>query len=92
MKHFSPEGRLRGFARFRKNRWDFRTLNEENRHFFGGQKSTCVISRRTELGQRRAEMEQVRDLLQEKIRKNNTNTKFTGMLPKTDGPGEGHAL
>ena len=37
----------------------------------------------------RAEMERVRDLLQEKIRKNNTNTKFTGYLKQMDQGAKG---
>lgn len=31
-----------------------------------------------------AEMERVRNLLQDKIRKNNTNTRFTGYLKQMD--------
>ena len=84
MKHFSPEGRR--LYEISKNRWDFRTLNEEEQALFSeGQEIFRVISRIQELEPgARAEMERVRDLLQEKIRKNNTNTKFTGYLKQMD--------
>ena len=74
-----------------KNRWDFRTLNEEEQALFSeGQEIFRVISRIQELEPgARAEMERVRDLLQEKIRKNNTNTKFTGYLKQMDQGAKG---
>ena len=89
MKNFSAEGER--LFEISKNRWDFRTLNEEEQALFSeGQEIFRVISRIQELEpDARAEMERVRDLLQEKIRKNNTNTKFTGYLKQMDQGAKG---
>ena len=84
MKNFSAEGER--LFEISKNRWDFRKLSEEEQSLFSeGQEIFTVMTRIRELEPGAlAEMERVRNLLQDKIRKNNTNTRFTGYLKQMD--------
>ena len=84
MKNFSAEGER--LFEISKNRWDFRKLSEEEQALFSeGQEIFTVMTRIRELEPGAlAEMERVRNLLQDKIRKNNTNTRFTGYLKQMD--------
>ena len=55
------------------------------KNFSAGQEIFTVMTRIRELEPGAlAEMERVRNLLQDKIRKNNTNTRFTGYLKQMD--------
>lgn len=89
MRNFSAAGKR--LYEISKNRWDFRTLSEAEQALFSeGQEIFTVITRIQELEPgARAEMERVRDLLQDKIRKNNTNTRFTGYLKQMDQGAKG---
>lgn len=89
MKNFSADGNR--LYEISKNRWDFRTLREEEQALFSeGQEIFTVITRIRELEPgARDEMERVRDLLQDKIKKNTANTRFTGYLKQMDQGAKG---
>lgn len=74
-----------------KNECDYGSLSgEEKRLFSDGQELFKIMTRIRELEVRAAEgMGKIRDELQEKIKKNNVNSRFTGYLKQMDQGAKG---
>ena len=91
MKHFSPEGRR--LYEISKNRWDFRTLNEEEQALFSEGQEIFRDIENTGAGARRAGRDGTGQGSSAGENQEEQHKYKIYRIFKTDGPGsEGHAL